>query len=137
MLFWRPLTDRDFDLLNRLDADLSLLERAHFFRRFHVPVQSRDRWHNFASMLADCFVHEATKVDPKTKWGVSAEGPAVRFVASIVPEITGEHPTNGAVRQHLNCRRRKKSTTGAMRAPRIFYKRSLLIVPRAEPAEGH
>jgi hypothetical protein len=75
---------------------------------YAVPAPPQDReihkWHNFAAFLADKFrdVMQASNPSlPRLANGGASPNAVMRFLAAIIPHITGEEPDPGAVRKWL------------------------------------
>jgi hypothetical protein len=67
-----------------------------------------DRWRHIAVAVATVFT---TAMIPQ-EFGRSNEGPVARFVAAVMPLMTGERPAVSAVAQQLKRRARQKFSTG-------------------------
>jgi hypothetical protein len=92
----RALCDCFWDFVNvmanhtfELDMDAVLMMPEH-----------RD-WHSIAEVVAASFKLAMVPNNPDDEFGRSNNGPVPRFVAAVVPMITGEDPRLGAVAQHL------------------------------------
>lgn len=67
-----------------------------------APDRELSRWHHFGAWLADVFRDVVQASNPRLpRLGNSNDGPVVRFLACIIPRITGEQPTPAAVRRWL------------------------------------
>jgi hypothetical protein len=67
-----------------------------------------ENWRDIAERIAGAFREAMSVNNPSWAGGSSNEGPIPRFVAEIVPMITGESPAVGAVGQFLKRRRRTR-----------------------------
>ena len=83
--FLRKLIAHKFDL----DMDVGLT----------MPVI--DHWHDVAERVASDFKIAMIETMGPRNLGLSNEGPIPRFVAAVIPQITGEHPSVGAVGKFL------------------------------------
>ena len=63
------------------------------------------RWHGHAAELADAFRVAMRSTNPDLELGLSNDGPLVRFLAFVIPQITGEEPSMDAIARHLQRRR--------------------------------
>lgn len=77
------------------------------FGGWSVPPPSQDceiyLWHHFAAFLADQFrdvVQAANPTRERLRVG-NGSNPVIKFLAAIIPKISGEKPTLGTVREHL------------------------------------
>ena len=67
-----------------------------------APDHEMSRWHHFVAWLADAFREVVAVRNPHLQLlGVPEHGPMLRFLACVIPCITGEKPTQTAVRRCL------------------------------------
>ena len=67
-----------------------------------APDREMSRWHHFVAWLADAFRDVVAVRNPHLQQlGVTEHGPMLRFLVCIIPCITGEQPTQTAVRRWL------------------------------------
>jgi hypothetical protein len=66
-----------------------------------APANHR-QWHDLAATLERWFNEALQPTNKRKAFGRGPDGPAMRFLEAAIPEITGEHPERGAIRQHLN-----------------------------------
>ena len=121
---WPPLNDGQLEALDELaaaaarawelpalmpDQEIEVLGNsgmARFSDAWVVPSPSPEeeisRWHHFAPFLADAF-RDAVQASNRTlpRLGVSVDGPVPRFLAAVIPHITGETPNTVNVYQEL------------------------------------
>lgn len=63
------------------------------------PIRELHSWHHFAAWLADQFRDVVQATNPKKpRLGLGENGPVARFVALVIPLITGEQPRQSSVR---------------------------------------
>ncbi|MGH7111042.1 MAG: hypothetical protein ACREFK_11510, partial [Stellaceae bacterium] len=77
-----------------------------------LMMANLEGWHDIALVIAEAFkvAMSANRIEPL---GIANEGPVARFVAAVIPSITGEAPTPGAVSQHLKrCAGARSGTNG-------------------------
>ncbi|MBI5319797.1 hypothetical protein [Bradyrhizobium sp.] len=86
-LFLMAMQKHDFQLNMDID-EIALMPEA-------------ESWHQIAGMIADAFM---IAMHPQ-KLGLSNKGPVARFVAVVMPAMTGESPSIDSVAQHLKRRR--------------------------------
>jgi hypothetical protein len=72
-------------------------------------------WHSYTEILSGSFKLAMAGANPDREFGQSNDGPVARFVAAIIPHITGETPTVGAVSKRLKdtARHRRKVSAPA------------------------
>lgn len=76
-----------------------------------IVFSKRKNWHNIAATIATHFTYAMVG----QKLGTSNEGPVARFVHAVIPMITGETPTLGAVAKRLkDMVKRTKAQTGTI-----------------------
>jgi hypothetical protein len=68
-----------------------------------------ENWRDLAEVVAGAFMATMARANGGRELGISNDGPVGRFVAAVVPLITGEKkPTPASVAAHIKRRRRKK-----------------------------
>ncbi len=65
------------------------------------PIVPLGRWQDFAWSLAGQFRDAMEAANPGIVLQLSNDGPVARYVAAVVPHITGERPSVGAVAKFL------------------------------------
>jgi hypothetical protein len=102
------------------DKALEELRRAIFFAREYLDppplvVPARVSWHDFAFDLAQAYIFAVQVAWPQERTlGISNDGPVARFVAALVPYLTGQAaPTANAVSVHLKQQLRARRARGA------------------------
>ncbi len=73
----------------------------HDFRLVMDRISALDSWKEIALSVANSFQMAMRRNNPNAKLGFSNNGPVQRFVAAMVPLITGETPAVGTVSNHL------------------------------------
>ena len=94
-------------------ADIAALDRlkeavavARPFAWAWGPLSlARCRWNDIAAELADAFREAMRSTNPALEVGLSNDGPLVRFLAFVIPQITGEEPAMDTIARHLQRRR--------------------------------
>jgi len=71
-----------------------------------VLMPEYESWHDIAVAVASSFRLAMAEKNPHDRFGFSNDGPVARFVAEVVPMITGETPRVETVAQHLKRARR-------------------------------
>jgi hypothetical protein len=75
------------------------------------PSLAPDRWQWLANVLPIDFEIAMRSTNRNYKTGLSHNGPLARFIAAVVPSLTGQHPTPDSVATQLK-KLRKLRTTG-------------------------
>jgi hypothetical protein len=94
--FQHAMYQQDDKNLFNLDMDLALVVPEH------------ENWHSIAEGIAGWFILAMQATNPRIVFRYSNKGPVARFVAAVVPLITGEKTTVTAVSKHLKGVRKKK-----------------------------
>jgi hypothetical protein len=97
--FMNALEDHPFHL--RMDAGTTVSVMPDY-----------DDWHDVADFVAQTFRTAMRTNNPNKRFGRSNDGPVPRFVAAVMPTVTGgEAPSVGTVAQYLkrSARKRKQS----------------------------
>ena len=88
-----------------LDALIAAVAATRARHSLLLPISQLaapiERWHHFAEDLADAFRKAMHSTNPGLELRLSNNGPVVRFLKALVPEITGEKPTLGSIARHL------------------------------------
>jgi hypothetical protein len=67
-----------------------------------TPVREIHKWHDFAFWLADKFRDVLQNCNPgRPRPGAAENGPVVKFLAGVIPLVTGEEPKAAAVKEWL------------------------------------
>jgi hypothetical protein len=70
-------------------------------------------WRSIANAIAGAFMIAMQRTNPNVEFGYSSSGnPVTRFVAAVVPMMTGEEPAIGAVSKYLQRQARQTGTNG-------------------------
>ncbi len=117
MLSWAE--EEDNGLASEVRADVEAVQfLAHgvnrvrsrpFLRRRSSNTFQIEGWHDFAGELANAFRYAMCFTNPGLPLRNGDDGPVARFLAAIIPLITGEAPTPVAVARHLQ----RASRTGS------------------------
>jgi len=108
------------DLLETLDRDNCRLEVLELAVRdlldnpptLVTPI-AFNGWHDIAEVLAECFRAAMRSTNPALEIKISNDGPVVRFIASVVPAITGDR--HAGCRRHPNLDGRSRPLDGRRR----------------------
>jgi hypothetical protein len=88
-----------------LDALIAAVAATRVRHSLLLPISQLappiERWHHFAEDLADAFRGAMHSTNPGLELRLSNNGPVVRFLKALVPEITGEEPTLNSVARYL------------------------------------
>jgi hypothetical protein len=92
--------------LEHASAGIRAVQDAGCFRpeapKHTIPRnRKRNPWHMPATMLAKGFIVALKETNLGVEIGVGKDGPVTRFIAKIMPFITGEQPKVGAIEKHL------------------------------------
>lgn len=99
------------DLVVRLSASGHLREKVNDIAQSPTLLDSpmtygATGWKFLIDVLPKDFFNAMKPANPTFALGISAAGPVARFIAAVVPKLTGEHPTVGSVATQLKARRR-------------------------------
>jgi hypothetical protein len=97
--------------LAEIDAARDFIAKAEGFSVWNDPSDAPDRWQWLAGVLPIDFENAMRSTNPNYTAGLSHNGPLARFIAAVVPSLTGQHPTPGSVATQLK-KLRKLRTTG-------------------------
>jgi hypothetical protein len=97
--------------LAEIDAARDFIAKAEGFSVWADPSLAPDRWQWLADVLPIDFENAMRSTDPNYKARLSHNGPLARFIAAVVPSLTGQHPTPDSVATQLK-KLRKLRTTG-------------------------
>jgi hypothetical protein len=86
---------------SRIDTLLAAVEAVCELELYHPVAPGRKQWHGFASNVAFDFGVCLKRANPGLTIRISNDGPPARYVAVVVPYITGEKPTVTAVAREL------------------------------------
>jgi len=108
---WRRM-EEDCAALNRLIDAIKGVQSREFFQRrspLRTPPLGRKggaRWHHYANTLAAEFTKALRQANPgvEIKLG-DDDNPVTRFVAAVIPLITGERVKQPAINRHLHPRK--------------------------------
>jgi hypothetical protein len=73
-----------------------------------------DRWSWLINVLPLDFVGAMQSTNPKFRPGIGHAGPLARYIAAVVPLVTGEHPSPGSVATQLKALRTRRAKKGNM-----------------------
>lgn len=59
------------------------------------------QWHKYARDLQVFFVEAMEEANPGSEIRLADDGPVSRFIAAVIPFITGERPKPTAIARHL------------------------------------
>lgn len=88
-------TKKDLVSMQKIAARLE--PALSFFSGKNVKIPAASAWRDIASDLADVY----SKMMDGSAIGLTDNSPAPRFVATVIPFVTGETPTVGNVAKHL------------------------------------
>jgi hypothetical protein len=96
-------------LFNQFNSFLQAMEAHHFELDMDAGLLMPhiDGWRPLAESIASAFKATMSRTNPGLKLGHSNDGPVPRFVAAVVPSITGETPKVFNVGKHLKDYARK------------------------------
>jgi hypothetical protein len=77
------------------------------------PTYGATGWKWLAEVLPDDFVVAMRSNNPTFDPGISHAGPVPRFIAAVVPLITGEQPTVQSVATQLKTRQKARNASGS------------------------
>jgi hypothetical protein len=83
--------------LAEIDAARDFIAKAEWFSVWADPSLAPDRWQWLADVLPIDFENAMRSADPNYKTGLSHNGPLARFIAAVVPSLTGQHPNPDSV----------------------------------------
>jgi len=80
--------------------------RSHLFFQADKPLveqrnRKRAKWPGYADILASFFVEAMKETNPDIEIRLGDDGPVSRFLAAVIPSITGERPKPAAIARHL------------------------------------
>ena len=81
---------------------------AALFAPLIPPTRFAPRWADIAPDMAEYFTEVMRRNNPGWKGSLNNESPTLRFIAAVIPEITGETPTVTAISQFFKRRSRKE-----------------------------
>jgi hypothetical protein len=91
----------------RLREQFSSFLKAMEMHKFELDMDAGllmprlDCWRQLAEVVANQFRAAMSRANGTQKFGYSNDGPVPRFVAAVVPRITGENPSVQNVGKHL------------------------------------
>jgi hypothetical protein len=84
-------------------------EQQQWARRWELWYRSSKkrspRWEPIGPILAEDLQNALLPANPRVRLRLSNRGPVARFVAKVVPLLTGDHPTTGSVATQLKTER--------------------------------
>ncbi|MFY9771951.1 MAG: hypothetical protein WAK04_17190 [Xanthobacteraceae bacterium] len=86
--------------------------RAKFWNRFwgqRNTVENNKKWHELQEALCRDFIAAMRPTNPHETFGLSEKGVLARFIAAVMPSITGETVKSSSVGQHRKKAARKKN----------------------------
>jgi hypothetical protein len=89
-------------------AIAGMMRHPRFFGPIDPYFFEKDSWRCLAEDIADALRLSFASTNPTTTLGASNDGPVPRFIAAVVPLITGESPNVGNVAQCLKTATRDK-----------------------------
>ena len=92
------------DLLALMATDLKAMMQSEILTNL-IEIAGAQKWHSYASQLADAFLTAISSISPTA--GRLKLPP--HFIAAIVPALTGETTTWGAVRIELSSKKDRSS----------------------------
>jgi hypothetical protein len=95
-------------VLDRL-AETVREARAFAWANPHERPRAIERWHDVAVELAEAFRSAMDSTNAGTTFALSNRGPLARFLASVIPKVTGEQPRCDAIARYLQRRARATS----------------------------
>lgn len=105
-----PLVDergieRAIAAFEQLQAGIQAV-RSHVFFPGHEPIGMRpnrkgSKWPSYTGILATIFVEAMEETNPGVAIGLGDDGPVARFIAAVIPFITGENPKPAAIARCL------------------------------------
>jgi hypothetical protein len=96
--------------LAEIDAARDFIAKAEGFSVWDDPSDAPDRWQWLAGVLPIDFENAMRSTNPNYTAGLSHNGPLARFIAAVVPSLTGQHPTPDSVATQL--KKLRKRTEG-------------------------
>jgi hypothetical protein len=87
-----------------------IAQQAQFWNRFwgqHNAVDEKKKWHQLQDALCRDFIAAMKPANPDETFGLSEKGVLARFVAAVMPSITGETVKPSSVGQHRKRAARK------------------------------
>jgi hypothetical protein len=104
------IVDREKRLHDRFDAFLQAFGEHDFDLNMDAGLLMPhiDHWHDVAGTIAGAFKAAMARANGPKNFGLSNDGPVPRFISAVVPLITGETPTVGAVGKYLKDRARQQ-----------------------------
>jgi hypothetical protein len=102
----------------RLRSEFARLLKAFHRHKFELSMDAAlsmpriNSWHPFAIIIGGAFKIALRRTNPHRRFGHSNDGPVARFVAAVIPNITGEHPTVQAVAKRLKDEARRQKRAG-------------------------
>jgi hypothetical protein len=98
----------DADILARL---VSTGQAAQpLMRRIGFTDRRDDRWHTFAGRVESAFREAMRTANPGLPLALSNSGAVVRFLETVIPQITGEEPSRDAIARYLQRQARKPAS---------------------------
>jgi hypothetical protein len=91
------ICEKERDMFCRLLSDLTQLRDSPRMK----PSRQFESWRDFADPIAEYFVGAMVGANPGIRFGISNDGPLVRFVAALMPMIAGETVNEARVAQYL------------------------------------
>jgi hypothetical protein len=96
-----------------LESLASALVRARrslgFYYQSPEESSKHSNWKGIAWLICTALWNALSSKNPNVKLGTSGTGPAARFVAAVLPLITGETPEVGTVGNFLKAHRQKEA----------------------------
>jgi hypothetical protein len=98
--------------LHRIEGDVAAAEqviaaiqvlRERSFFQAREPRRNRKgaEWPSYAAILAVSFIEAMKETNPGVDLALGDDGPVSRFIATVVPFITGERPKPATIARHL------------------------------------
>jgi hypothetical protein len=94
--------------LAEIDAARDFIAAAEGFSVWEDPSLPPDCWQWLAHVLPIDFENAMHSTNPNYKTRISHNGPLPRFIAAVVPLLTGEHPSVESVATQLKTFRKKE-----------------------------
>ena len=96
--------------LAEIDAARDFIAKTEGFSVWADPSIAPDRWQWLADVLPIDFENAMRSTNPNYKARLSHNGPLARFIAAVVPSLTGQHPTPDSVATELKKLRKLRKT---------------------------
>jgi len=101
-------TQHEIEALDTIQTGLTrLLNESMVLMPITMVVPQMEKWRHIAVGISDDFCEAMRPTNPTLPLGRSNDGPVPRFVAAVIPGITGEHPSVQNVGKHLKENRDK------------------------------